>query len=53
MTGVPGVTSERGVDDTLRSAARGLLLAGDGAVEYWHGDHLGSVGLSTDRKRAA
>ncbi|MBK7155809.1 MAG: VCBS repeat-containing protein, partial [Sandaracinaceae bacterium] len=48
VTGVPGVTSERSVDDTLRSAARGLLLAGDGAVEYWHGDHLGSVGLSTD-----
>ncbi len=48
VAGVPAVTSERSVSDTLRSAARRLLLAGDGVVEFWHGDHLGSVALSTD-----
>ncbi|MCB9661371.1 MAG: VCBS repeat-containing protein [Sandaracinaceae bacterium] len=48
VSGVPGVDSQRSVDDTLRAAARTLLIAQEPLVEYWHGDHLGSVVLSTD-----
>lgn len=48
VSGVPDANSLRSVDDTLRAAARRLLVTGDQLVEYWHGDHLGSVGLSTD-----